>query len=71
MGKPRIRAGQIWLADLGGHQIRVHVVGRSATPDAWVCEEQAEGHPGTGPCFLLHDGNFLKPEGGGDEASDS
>ena len=64
MGENRIEPGQVWRADLGGHETRVFVVSpHSAVPEVWVCERLGTDQGlGKGMHVLVASNEFTKLE---------
>ncbi|NQT11372.1 MAG: hypothetical protein HQ582_01400 [Planctomycetes bacterium] len=72
MGEKRIEPGQVWRADLCGHESRVLVISsHREVPELWVCERlTANQGIGKGMHILVASKEFTELERSTDEATD-
>ena len=72
MGDIPIRSGQVWVANLYGHETRVLVIGTyGEIHQTWICEKLMTGQGfGTGPHVTLNEKAFLRPDSLAEEVPD-
>jgi hypothetical protein len=65
MGEKRIEPGEVWVADLCGHESRVLVISsHREVPELWVCERLTTSQGiGKGMHILVASTEFTKLEG--------